>query len=147
MICLLLAAVLLASPVATLGGERAQQPIPSVELPAELDRVLRDYEAAWRARDPAALAALFAEDGFVLPNGRPPVRGRDAIRAHYEGHGGPLYLRALDYGVDGAVAFIIGGYRGSEDGPDGGKFTLTLRRQGQRWRIVSDMDSPNRRAP
>ena len=41
------------------------------------------------------LAALFAEDGFVLSSGVPPVRGRAAIRRHYEGQGGPLSLRAL----------------------------------------------------
>jgi hypothetical protein len=53
------------------GNLPAQQPIPapalpSIELPAALDRVLRDYERAWQARDAAALSALFAEDGFVL---------------------------------------------------------------------------------
>ena len=47
-----------------------------VALPPELARVLRDYERAWRAGDAAALAALFAEDGFVLQSNRPPVRGR-----------------------------------------------------------------------
>src|SRR5262245_32960534 len=61
--------------------------LPSIELPPALDRVLRDYERAWQARDPAALATLFAEDGFVLANGSPPVRGRDAIRTAYA-HGG-----------------------------------------------------------
>src|SRR5688572_10747688 len=46
--------------------------LPSVALPAALDRVLRDYERAWRANDAPALAALFAEDGFVMQGGRPP---------------------------------------------------------------------------
>jgi hypothetical protein len=61
--------------------------LPSIELPPAPDRVLRDYERAWQARDAAALAALFTEDGFVLGNGAPPIRGRAAIRAAY-GHGG-----------------------------------------------------------
>ncbi|HET9513269.1 MAG TPA: hypothetical protein VFO95_05010, partial [Gemmatimonadales bacterium] len=43
-----------------------QEPLPSVQLPAELDRVLRDYEREWGARNAAGLAALFAEDGFVM---------------------------------------------------------------------------------
>src|SRR6185369_11980771 len=34
---------------------------PSVPLPPELARVLDDYATAWAARDPAALARLFAE--------------------------------------------------------------------------------------
>jgi uncharacterized protein (TIGR02246 family) len=51
-------------------------------LPPALERVLRDYETAWAARDAHGLAQLFAEDGFVLPNGGVPVRGRPAIEKH-----------------------------------------------------------------
>lgn len=128
---------------------RQQQPAaqqPSVTMPPELARVLTDYEAAWRGRDSAALARLFAEDGFVLPDGDPPVRGRAAIERYYTGHGGPLALRAVAFATDGAVGYIIGGFaeRGGE--PDLGKFTLTLRKGADgRWLIVSDMDNDNRR--
>jgi ketosteroid isomerase-like protein len=118
--------------------------LPSVELPPELERVLRDYESAWSARDPAALAALFVPDGFVLARGRPPVRGREAIQEYYTGHGGPLSLRALAFAADGDVAYIIGGYATRPGEVDVGKFTLTLRRESDgRWLIVSDMDSGN----
>src|SRR5262249_48292087 len=57
---------------------------PSVQLPPELARVLTDYEKGWRAGDGKALAELFAENGFVLPNGAPPVQGRDAIQRYYK---------------------------------------------------------------
>lgn len=129
----------------------AQQPKPdsqqpSVKLPAALARVLTDYEAAWRGKEAAALAGLFAEDGFVLPSGRMPVNGRAAIQQYYTGQGGPFYLRAFAFAADGGVGYIIGGYSGKEGGPDDGKFTLTLRKGGDgRWLIMSDMDSPNRR--
>ncbi len=119
---------------------------PSVELPPELARVLRDYESAWTKRDAVALARLFAEDGFVLPNGGTPVRGRRAIEAFYTGHGGPLALRALAFRVSGNVGFIIGGYARTAGMVDEGKFTLTLVKDaGGRWLIMSDMDSSNRR--
>jgi uncharacterized protein (TIGR02246 family) len=118
---------------------------PSVKLPPALARVLTDYEAAWRSRDAAGLAALFAEDGFVLPGGRPPVRGRAAIQKHYTGQGGALSLRAIAFAADGSVGYIIGGYTEKEGQPDIGKFTLTLRKgAGGRWLIMSDMDSLNR---
>lgn len=121
-------------------------PQPTVELPPELARVLTDYEAAWQKKDADALAALFAPDGFVLPGGQPPLRGRDAIRAHYQGAGGPLALRALHYGQDDDTAFIIGGYGSKRGEEDGGKFTLTLTKDRDgRWLIMSDMDSQNRR--
>jgi reactive intermediate/imine deaminase len=126
---------------------QAQQ-LPSFELPDALTRVLRDYEQAWRARDAAALADLFTEDGFVLQNGKPPVRGREAIRAAYAGAGGPLYLRALAYSADGVTGYIIGAYTGQQNGPDEGKFILALRqRPDGRWLIAADMDNSNRREP
>lgn len=119
---------------------------PSVELPPALARVLTDYEEAWQKRDAAALAALFAEDGFVLPNGGPPVKGRASIAQHYQGHGGPLSLRAIAFASEGSVAYVIGGYAPRRGDPDDGKFTLTLRKGDEgRWWIVSDMDNSNRR--
>jgi ketosteroid isomerase-like protein len=117
-----------------------------VKLPPELARVLTDYEAAWSQKDAAALARLFAEDGFVLPNGSMPVRGRAAIEKYYTGHGGPLALRAFAYATEGVVGYIIGGYAGKPGEPDDGKFTLTLRKGSDgRWLIMSDMDNSNRR--
>jgi len=119
---------------------------PSVTLPAPLARVLSDYEAAWRNKDGAALAALFAEDGFVLSNGVPPVRGRAKIQKHYAGQGGPLSLRALAFATEGSVGYIIGGFARQKNEPDIGKFTLTLRKgAGDRWLIMSDMDNGNSR--
>jgi ketosteroid isomerase-like protein len=109
--------------------------------------VLRDYESAWRARDAAALAALFAEDGFVLTGGSPPVRGRAAIEKAYTGAGGPLELRALAFATEGAIGYIVGGFAREKGQPDVGKFTLTLRRGTDgRWLIFSDMDNSNQRS-
>jgi uncharacterized protein (TIGR02246 family) len=120
--------------------------LPSVALSPELDRVLREYESAWRRGDAAALAALFSEDGFILQGGRGPVRGRAEIQAAYAGRGGgPLRLRALAAATADTVGYIIGAY-GYADAPgDQGKFTLTLRREpGGRWFIFSDMDNTSR---
>ncbi len=150
-----LGAALLAAATAPLSAQTpaspsgaAALPLPSVALPPALDRVLRDYERAWRAGDAAALAALFAEDGFVLQGGRAPVRGRAAIQAAYAGQGGgALRLRALASAVADTVGYIVGAY-GYGDGPgDQGKFTLTLRRApGGAWLIFSDMDNSSQPA-
>jgi ketosteroid isomerase-like protein len=121
--------------------------LPTVTLPAELSRVLSDYEAAWSRKDAAALAALFAEDGFVLSSGTPPVRGRAAIERHYTGQGGPLALRALAFSTDGRIGFVIGGFARAKGEPDVGKFTLTLVKVPPgRWLIQSDMDNGNARS-
>ncbi|WP_140873861.1 YybH family protein [Myxococcus xanthus] len=139
---LLLTAPLLAQ---TTSAPAASVRLPDVSLPPALDRVLRDYERAWRAGDAAALASLFAEDGFVLQSNRPPVRGRAAIRAAYEGQGGgPLQLRALAFATEDTSGYIIGAYGYGNRADDTGKFTLTLRRApGGPWLIVSDMDNAN----
>ena len=146
MLLLTICLVLWTSAGTPLGLLRGAQE-PTIELPPALARVLTDYQIAWRSRDAAALARLFAEDGFVLPPGTLPIRGRGRIEKHYSGAGGQLLLRAIAYETDGAVGFIIGGYR-YEDGPDVGKFTITVRRNSAgRWLIVSDMDNSNRRNP
>jgi ketosteroid isomerase-like protein len=126
------------------GEDPAVAPVESVRLPPELARVLADSESAWRAGDGAALARLFDPDGFVLTNGGPPVQGRDAIRRHYKGPGGPLVLRAFAFATEGKVGYILGGFARQAGQPDVGKFTLTLRADADgRWLIASDMDNPN----
>ena len=133
---------------ATGASPAAEPPQPTLELPPELARVLSDYETAWSSRDAAALARLFAEDGFVLPGGSAPVRGRAAIERHYKGSGGPLALRAFAFATEGSAGYILGGYAGKRGDPDDGKFTLTLRKGTDgRWLIFSDMDNSNRRPP
>lgn len=125
-----------------------QEPIghATVKLPAPLERVLTDYETAWRAKDAKGLAALFTEDGFVLSSGKPPVRGRVSIEAHYKESGGDLSLRAFAFEAEGTIGYIIGGYSRKAGEPDVGKFTLTLKRSKEgRWLIMSDMDNGNRR--
>lgn len=126
--------------------ETSAREMPSVSLSPEFDRVLREYESAWRRGDAAALAALFVEDGFVLQGERAPVRGSAAIRAAYAGQGGgPLKLRALAAASADSVGYIIGAYGYGDEPGDHGKFTLTLRRgRAGRWLIFSDMDNSSR---
>lgn len=142
----ILATAVLAMLVATpMHGQGAGAEQPGVQLPPELDRVLRDYESRFRIGGDT-LAALFTPDGFVLPSGELPVKGRGRIAQYYSRAGGPLALRAIAYATEGNVGYILGGYRYGTDTTDMGKFTLTLRKGADgRWLIVSDMDNSNRR--
>ena len=137
----LIAAILIAIAVPL----AAQEALQSIALPPELARVLTDYEKAWQGKDPAALAELFTEDGFVLANGKPPVRGREAIRAAYADAGGPLSLRALAVSTSGETGYIIGGFSAAPGKPDMGKFILAICKVGERWLIAADMDNMNSR--
>ncbi len=137
----------LASPLA--GQEPpplAPAPLPSVTLPSALERVLRDYERGWAGGDAAGLAGLFTEDGFVLSSGRPPIRGREAIRERYANVSGDLRLRALASVVGDTVGYIVGAYRYGTAPEDRGKFVLALRRApGGPWLIAADIDNSNER--
>ncbi|CAH0140967.1 YybH family protein [Stenotrophomonas lactitubi] len=144
---IVLSGLLMAGPVV---AQESAAPSPAarladVALPAALDRVLRDYEQAWRTADAKALARLFADDGFILQSNQPPVRGRAAIEAAYAGQGSsPLRLRALAYAAEGTTGYIIGAYTYGNNVGDTGKFTLTLKRvAGGPWMIFSDMDNTN----
>jgi len=139
---ILLSGLLMAGPVV---AQESAERLADVALPAALDRVLRDYEQAWRTGDAKALAGLFAEDGFILQSNQPPVRGRAAIEVAYAGQGSsPLRLRALAYAAEETAGYIIGAYTYGNNVGDTGKFTLTLKRvAGGPWMIFSDMDNTN----
>jgi hypothetical protein len=120
-------------------------PLPSIVLPSDLDRVLRDYERFWQTGNAAALSALFTDDGFVaMRDGW--ARGRDAVRDAYAGVGSKLRLRAVAYAVDDTVGYIVGAYaHGDSPAADNGKFVLALRRRpGTPWLIAADLDGTNR---
>ena len=113
-----------------------------ITLPPELDRVLRDYESAWRDGDGARLAALFVEDGFAIQNGSPLRRGRRAIAEGVSAPGGQLTLAAYAYAASGETAHIVGGYRYPDTRGQGGRFVLALRKgAGGRWLIAADLDN------
>jgi Domain of unknown function (DUF4440) len=125
------------------GGSTAVEAAPeAVTLPPALDRVLRDYESAWRDGDGARLAALFTEDGFAVQGGSPLARGREAIAKNIKGPGGALQLTAYAYSVSDTVGYIVGGYRYPQTTGPGGRFVLALRMGLEgRWLIAADLDN------
>ena len=115
---------------------------PAISLPPAFDRVLRDYEAAWRDGDGTRMAALFTEDGFAVQSGSPIRRGRSAIAGGVTKPGGTLQLTAYAYSSSGDVAYIVGGYRYPTTVGAGGRFVLALRSGSDgRWLIAADLDN------
>jgi ketosteroid isomerase-like protein len=139
---LVIGVVLAAGAAAAQSGSTAPEPPAAVTLPAELDRVLRDYESAWRDGDGARMGTLFTEDGFAIQSGRPIARGRVAIAGGITRPGGALQLSAYAYATSGDVGHIVGGYRYPESKGPGGRFVLALRRDTDgRWLIAADLDN------
>lgn len=137
---------LLAIPSSGVAQEKAAWPLPVVALPAELDRVLRDYEVAWKAGDGAKLAKVFTDDGIILPAGKLPERGTAAIRASHTQPGGDLQLVAFAWATGDTVGYIVGGYRYPTTTGPGGKYVVTLRkgRDGM-WKIAADIENASGR--
>ena len=140
----LLALTLIAAPVYAQKATTAAES-PSITLPPELDRVLRDYEKNWTGKNPPGLSELFAEDGFALMSGTTGARGRPAIAKIYASAGGELKLRALAYSAEGNTGYIIGAYGYGAGSQDTGKFVLALQKVGGKWLIAADIDNGNRR--
>jgi ketosteroid isomerase-like protein len=138
----LAALLLLGHTCESVAQTRSDETPQAIELPPALDRVLRDYEAAWRAGDGKRLAALFTDDGFAIQSGRPLARGRAAIAAGITKPGGALQLTPYAYSSSGQVAYIVGGYRYPDTVGAGGRFVLALRADAdERWLIAADLDN------
>jgi len=76
---LLVIAFVAGSAMATAGETTA---VPEI-VPQWAQQGLAKWYAAYNARDAKALAAFYAKDVVLRPAGQPPIRGRDAIEAHY----------------------------------------------------------------
>ena len=129
--------------------------------PALADGVRSDIEAANAAfsaaaakGDGAALAALYAADGQVMPAGSDPIKGADAIKKFWQG--------ALDSGIaaiglmtvelfgHGPTATEVGQYElRDKTGKvlDHGKYIVVWRHEGGKWKLLRDMFSTNVPAP
>ena len=139
LITVLLLGALSAPATAQVADPLGQAP---VVLPPPLDRVLRDYEAAWKAGDGQRLAALFTEDGFTLSSGQLPIRGRPGIAQWHTKPGGDLELLAFAWATSDSVGYIVGGFRYAGSAGRGGKYLLALRRGPDgKWLIAADMDN------
>jgi uncharacterized protein (TIGR02246 family) len=113
----------------------------------EIAQLSRQFGETFTGGDMAALAALYTEDGQVLPPGGPTARGRQAIRQFWQG--------ARDAGIEAAelqtLEVVGGGDLACEIGRgtltvrgDGGtsravvRYVVVWRRQGDGWKMAVD---------
>lgn len=96
----------------------------------DLKHVSDRYFAAWRARDPDAIAALHSEDTqFWNHIGTEPVHGRDAARARFAAvfQQFPNFGFTINRVLLGASHWVLD-WRLTFDGPDGNKTRIRLHR-------------------
>ena len=121
------------------------------------------YIKAVLAGDASAVAAMYREDGLLLPADCPLLRGRFAIEHFYrDWFNGPAKVTAftfnhLESSVLGDAAFDVGTYSQTMSmGPAGGnvdvtgKYTVILKRSGDEWKInylIFNGDAPSKIPP
>jgi uncharacterized protein (TIGR02246 family) len=117
-----------------------------------LDKLAVEFEAAFKAKDAAKVAAFYAEDAVMMPPNEPSVKGRTAIQAHYANQFKQgftnLDLNPTESAVSGQQAFDVG--TSSIVLPDGrtenGKYLVVYKRVGADWKLAYDIfnsDSPS----
>jgi len=106
------------------------------------------YASAVKARDWAALAALYAQDAIILPPNHPPVTGRADIKAYFEGFPpmSAFEVPAVEIEGRGDLALIRGTYsmtinqEGAAPVTDSGKWMEMRRKHADgSWLILRDI--------
>jgi uncharacterized protein (TIGR02246 family) len=126
----------------------------STEVRDAIWAVDQEFMAAANRSDAAGLAALYTQDGQVLPPNSDFVTGREAIQAFWQG--------VMDMGIKGATlelleaeglgdtAYSVGKYTlKGEEGQvlDAGKFVVIWKQEDGEWKLHRDMFNSSMPAP
>ena len=108
------------------------------------------FSAAAAKGDGAALAALYATGGQVMPAGSDPIRGTDAIRKFWQGAldsgVAAVGLKTIDVFGHGPTATEVGEYELRDKAGnvlDHGKYIVVWRHSDGSWKLLRDMFSTN----
>ena len=108
-------------------------------------KFMADQLAVIQSKDAAKYAATFAENGIVLPQGRPMLKGRAAIQKLVElelQEDGPIdpAIPIVDSGMSGDLGYAV--YTGSTTNKAGTKMSFhgvtVLRRVNGEWKAIVD---------
>jgi len=112
---------------------------------AALKEMTSSWQAAFNAGDAASVAALYADDGTLLPPNSAPVNGREAIEVYWaaameSGATGELTAKRT-VGMGDSAAEIGMWVLTAADGShlDHGSYTLIYERANGQWQIASDI--------
>ena len=113
---------------------------------AEVDDVLRRYEQAYNAKDAAALARVYTEDGVFASASGPVVRGRAELEKFWSrAMGGPLTLVLEEFETRSGSGWASGTWALAAAGTSpaaNGRFAVGLRREKDGvWRMSFDTAS------
>jgi uncharacterized protein (TIGR02246 family) len=108
------------------------------------------FSAAAAKGDGAALAALYAPDGQVMPARSEPIRGTEAIQKFWQGAldsgVAAIGLKTTDVFGHGPTATEVGEYELRDKAGkllDHGKYIVVWRHADGNWKLLRDMFSTN----
>ena len=105
----------------------------------DLQNLLNTYASAYRARDAASCAAMFAPNGELHSPYANPARGRAAIEALHriwtQEEGGGKELTVIDAGSSGDLAWCLATYSEGKVTSDGTSLNILEREASGNWLI------------
>jgi ketosteroid isomerase-like protein len=126
------------------------QPAYADALRPAIEAANAQFSAAAAKGDGAALAALYATDGQVLPAGSDVIRGTYAIQKFWQGALDSgisgVGLKTLEVFAHGSTATEVGQYELRDKAGkvlDHGKYIVVWRHEGGKWKLLRDMFSTN----
>ena len=134
LVFVLLAAGCMQAPQTDLEGLKAMQDV---------------WQSAFDARDSAALAALYAEDGSLLPPNSEVIVGRAAIEAFWEDFlatGTGVEIKDTEVYAHGDDGYTVGVYTVTDAGGatiDEGKYVVIYRNVDGKWQLHRDIWNSN----
>jgi ketosteroid isomerase-like protein len=109
---------------------------------AALDKAAAGWEAAYNEKNAAAVAAIYSEDGQLLPPGSAFVNGRAAIQEYWahdiETQWAQIAIKADTSEVAGDWAYRSGAFSAESVGFTG-KFVEVWKRSGDTWLLHKDI--------
>ncbi len=113
----------------------------------EIRAMLRDFVAAYNAKDVARIGTFFAANASLMPINRNTLRGVDAVKTYYEGRvrdegGTDLAIEPIDVEGQGSLGYIAATFSmafrladGTVERRDRGKVIWIVRKLGGHWKF------------
>jgi len=123
-----------------------------------MDKIAKEYMAAFNAKDAAKLAAMYADDAVLMPPNHALVKGRASIEAYFTQDfrqgAMTLQLRPTESAIAGSQAFEAGTstvtIKPTGSGTpitDNGKYLTVFKKVGSDWKIVYDIFNSDQAPP
>ena len=95
------------------------------ELRAQVEAANAAWTSAFNSKDVDKMTSLYADDAILLPAGRSPVKGKDAISKHWRGvferlANSQTAFETIEARREGPIVYVVGRWEASVPKAEGG---------------------------